>query len=70
MLLSGLGVPAGELIPGRNISPSMVNEIILTGQPPNVIVKGVARTVYWSGNIGVVTENSGKSVVTVLRRRY
>jgi filamentous hemagglutinin len=66
---SGLGAPAGELSPGRNISPDIVNEVISSGQPTYAVVDGVSRTVYWSGNVGVVTENDGNLVVTILRRR-
>ena len=29
---------------------------------------GVKRTVYWSGDVGVVTERNSKIVVTILRR--
>ena len=65
---SGLGAPAGELSPGRNISPNIVDEVIGSGQPTHTVVDGVSRTVYWSGNVGVVTENGGKLVVTILRR--
>ncbi len=65
---SGLGVPAGELSPGSNISPDIVNEVISSGQPTYVVIDGVSRTVYWSGNVGVITENDGNLVVTILRR--
>ncbi|MBF8745845.1 filamentous hemagglutinin N-terminal domain-containing protein [Pseudomonas monteilii] len=65
---SGLGAPAGEKVPGRNVSPNLVDDVIRSGQPVHTVVDGVPRTVYWSGNVGVVTENSGKLVVTILRR--
>lgn len=65
---SGLGTPAGEKGPGRNVSPNFVNDVIRSGQPVHTVVDGVPRTVYWSGNVGVVTENSGRLVVTILRR--
>ena len=65
---SGLGAPVGEKVPGRNVSPNLVDDVIRSGQPVHAVVDGVPRTVYWSGNVGVVTENSGKLVVTILRR--
>ena len=65
---SGLGAPAGEKVPGRNVSPNLVDDVIRSGQPVHTVVDGIPRTVYWSGNVGVVTENSGKLVVTILRR--
>ena len=65
---SGLGAPAGELSPGRNVSANIADYVIRTGQPTHAVVDGVSRTVYWSGNVGVVTENGGKLVVTILRR--
>ncbi len=33
-----------------------------------VSLGGVTRTTYWSGDVGVVTENNGNLVVTILRR--
>lgn len=65
---SGLGAPAGEKGAGRNISPSIVDEVIRSGKSATSVVNGIPRTVYWSGNVGVVTENSGRTVVTILRR--
>ncbi|MBI3563455.1 MAG: hypothetical protein HY080_17260 [Gammaproteobacteria bacterium] len=65
---SGLGAPAGELTPGRNISPNFVEDVIRTGQQTHTVVDDVSRTVHWSGNVGVVTENGGNVVVTILRR--
>jgi len=67
---SGLGAPAGELhpAPGRNISPNIVDYVIQTGEQTHTVVNGVSRTVHWSGNVGVVTENNGRVVVTILRR--
>jgi hypothetical protein len=65
---SGLGAPSGEKVPGRNVSPNLIDDVIRSGQPVHTVVDGVPRTVYWSGNVGVVTENSGKLVVTILRR--
>lgn len=68
MLPSGLGAPAGALTPGRNISPNIVEQVIRTGNPVNSVVDGVTRTTFWSGNVGVVTENNANIIVTVLRR--
>lgn len=65
---SGLGAPAGSIGAGRNISPNIVEEVIKNGEKTEVIVNGVKRTVYWSGEVGVVTENKAKVVVTILRR--
>lgn len=66
---SGLGVPVGADAPGRGISPNIVDYVIRTGEKTiTTTTEGVQRTVHWSGNVGVVTENSGKIVVTVLRR--
>ncbi|NDL64355.1 adhesin [Enterobacteriales bacterium SAP-6] len=65
---SGLVSPAGTVGPGRNITPNMVEHVIKTGSPQTHIVNGVTRTTYWSGDVGVVTENSGKIVVIILRR--
>lgn len=65
---SGLGAPAGEVSPGRNISANIVDYVITFGNLNYTVVNGVPRVVYWSGNVGVVTENSGKLVVTILRR--
>jgi large exoprotein involved in heme utilization and adhesion len=66
---SGLGIPVGADAPGRNISPNIVDYVIRTGERTvTTTADGVQRTVHWSGNVGVVTENGGKIVVTVLRR--
>ena len=66
---SGFGIPVGADAPGRNISPNIVDYVIRTGQKTvTTTADGVQRTVHWSGNVGVVTESSGKIVVTVLRR--
>lgn len=65
---SGLGSPAGTSGPGRNITPNMVEHVIKNGSPQNSVVNGVTRTTYWSGDVGVVTENNGNVIVTVLRR--
>ncbi|MGY0195949.1 DUF637 domain-containing protein [Leptothrix sp. BB-4] len=66
---SGLGIPVGADAPGRNISPNIVDYVIRTGERTvTTTAEGIQRTVHWSGNVGVVTENGGKIVVTVLRR--
>jgi hypothetical protein len=66
---SSLGIPVGSDAPGRNISPNIVDYVIRTGEKTiTTAAEGVQRTVHWSGNVGVVTENAGKIVVTVLRR--
>jgi filamentous hemagglutinin len=66
---SGFGIPAGSDALGRNTPPNIVDYVIRTGEKTAVTTaEGVPRTVHWSGNVGVVTENGGKIVVTVLRR--
>ncbi len=65
---SGLGCPAGKSGLGRNITPNIVEHTIKTGTPQTSISNGVPRTVYWSGGDGVVTENKGNVIVTILRR--
>ncbi|HFV4412194.1 TPA: hemagglutinin repeat-containing protein [Escherichia coli] len=65
---SGLGSPAGTVGPGRNITPNMVESVIKEGVPQNSVVNGVTRTTYWSGDVGVVTENNSNIIVTILRR--
>ncbi|WP_241825978.1 hypothetical protein [Izhakiella australiensis] len=65
---SGLGSPAGTSGPGRNITPNVIEHTIKNGSPQNNVVNGVSRTTYWSGDVGVVTENNGNVIVTVLRR--
>ncbi|MGM7884792.1 VENN motif pre-toxin domain-containing protein, partial [Yersinia enterocolitica] len=65
---SSLGSPAGTIGPGRNITPNMVESVIKEGIPQNSVVNGVTRTTYWSGDVGVVTENNSNVIVTILRR--
>ncbi|WP_081295282.1 hypothetical protein [Gilliamella sp. Choc4-2] len=65
---SGLGSPAGTVGAGRNISPGIVEYTIQNGTKTISKVNGVERTVHWSGDVGVVTENNGKVIVTILRR--
>lgn len=65
---SGLGSPAGTVGAGRNISPNIVEHTIQNGTKTSSMVNGVKRTVYWSGDVGVVTERNSKIVVTILRR--
>ena len=62
---SGLGSPAGTVGPGRNITPNMVESVIKEGTPQNSVVNGVTRTTYWSGDVGVVTENNSNIIVTI-----
>ncbi len=57
----------GEIL-GRNISPGIVEYTIQNGTKTSSMVNGVERTVYWSGDVGVVAENNGKVIVTILRR--
>ncbi|WP_157729828.1 hypothetical protein [Bacterioplanes sanyensis] len=65
---SGLGAPAGTLGAGRNVTPNMVEHVIRNGTSTTSMVNGAPRTVYKSGNVSVVTENGGKTVVTILRK--
>lgn len=60
-----LGAPAGQIGAGRSISPNFVEDVIRTGTPSEVMVKGVPRTIYTSGSVQVVTEQGGRIVVTV-----
>ncbi len=46
----------------------MVESVIKEGTPQNSVVNGVTRTTYWSGDVGVVTENNSNIIVTILRR--
>tara|TARA_R110001583_G_scaffold178739_1_gene334750 strand:- start:1006 stop:1221 length:216 start_codon:yes stop_codon:yes gene_type:complete len=64
---SGLGAPIGASGPGRNVPPSMVEEVIAGGTQKITTVNGVNRTIYTSGNVSVVTENEGKTIITILR---
>ena len=65
---SWLGFPVGTVGAGRNISPNIVEHTIQNGTKTSSMVNGVKRTVYWSGDVGVVTERNSKVVVTILRR--
>lgn len=65
---SGLGAPAGSVGAGRNISPNIVEYVIKNGISNTQVVNDVARTVYSSGDVSIITENAGKIIVTVLRR--
>jgi hypothetical protein len=64
---SGLGTPVGADGPGRNVTPNMVEDVIANGTPTTTTVNGVPRTVYNGGNVSVVTENGGRTIVTILR---
>ena len=64
---SGLGTPAGADGPGRNVTPNMVEDMIANGTPTTTTVGGVERTVFTAGNVSVVTENGGNTIVTILR---
>lgn len=68
MQLSELGFPAGTVRTSRYISPNIVEHTIQNGTKTSSMVNGVKRTVYWSGDVGVVTERNSKIVVTILRR--
>lgn len=68
MQLPELGFPAGKVGAGRNISPNIVEHTIQNRTKTSSMVNGVKRTVYWSGDVGVVTERNSKIVVTILRR--
>ena len=61
----------GRMLPrgmgGRSIAPSFVEHVIATGSKSTQVVDGVARTVFTSGNVKVVTEQGGKVVVSVVR---
>jgi hypothetical protein len=58
-------LPRGLTTEGRSISPSFVDDIIRTTEPLEVTVDGVARQVYRSGSVEVVTEQGGNLIVTI-----
>ena len=62
---SGLGAPAGQIGPGRSISPNFIEEAIQNGTIETQIVNGVERTIYYSGNVQVATEQVGRIVISV-----
>lgn len=64
---SGLGAPAGTVGAGRNISPNIVEDVISQGTPTTIIENGVTRTLYTSGNVKIITEDGGKTIVSILR---
>ena len=64
---SSLGVPAGSVGAGRNISPNIIEHVISTGSSRISVVDGVERTIFTSGNVSVVTEDIGKTIITILR---
>ncbi|PRA75776.1 hypothetical protein CQ054_22665 [Ochrobactrum sp. MYb29] len=64
---SGLGTPAGADGPGRNVTPHMVEDVINGGSVRTTTVNGVPRAIYTSGNVSVVTEDAGRTIVTILR---
>ena len=64
---SGLGAPAGADGPGRNVTPNMVEEVIGGGTKTTTIANGIPRAIYTSGNVSVVAEDNGRTVVTILR---
>jgi hypothetical protein len=67
LLPSSLGTPVGANGPGRNVTPNMVEEVISGGSVTTVTANGVPRTIYTSGNVSVVTENEGRTIITILR---
>jgi RHS repeat-associated protein len=69
MTPSSFGVAAGKSgSAGRSVSPTFVEHVIRTGRRSEVMVDNVSRTIYWSGNVGVVTEDAARIVVTILIR--
>lgn len=64
---SGLGTPAGADGPGRNVTPNMVEHVITSGSVKTVTVNNVPREIYTSGNVSIVTEDAGRTIVTILR---
>lgn len=53
---------------GRGIPPAYVEEAILHGATRDQLVGGVRRTVHTLGDLEVVTEDSGRIVVTISYR--
>jgi hypothetical protein len=67
-LPSSLGAPVGTKGAGRNISPAYVEEVLRhPDRVESVVVDGVNREIYRSGDIAVVTEDKGRVIVTILR---
>ncbi|WP_410529567.1 DUF637 domain-containing protein [Serratia sp. AXJ-M] len=65
---TSLGSPAGTIGPGKTVSPNIVEHVIKTGIAETSISNGIQRTIYRAGDIGVVTENNGNIIITILRR--
>lgn len=65
---TSLGSPAGTIGPGKTISPNIVEHVIKTGVTETSTSNGIQRTIYRAGDIGVVTENNGNIIITILRR--
>ncbi|QJW54282.1 hypothetical protein HL670_01150 [Serratia plymuthica] len=65
---TSLGSPAGTIGPGKTVSPNIVEHVIKTGVTETSISNGIQRTIYRAGDIGVVTENNGNIIITILRR--
>lgn len=65
---TSLGSPAGTIGPGKTISPNIVEHVIKAGVIESSISNGIQRTIYRAGDIGVVTENNGNIIITILRR--
>lgn len=61
---SGLGNAAGGSQVG--VAPEIVEQVINEGTSTTNIVNGVTRTIFKSGDITVVTEESGKIILTVI----
>jgi RHS repeat-associated protein len=63
-------MPRGLTTNGRSISPSNIEDVIQNGTRSDVTVEGVPRQVYRSGTVEVVTEQEGRTVVTVNPYKY
>jgi filamentous hemagglutinin len=63
-------MPRGLTTEGRSISANYIEDVIQTSTHSDVSVDGVARQIYRSGSVEVVTEQGGRIVVTVNPYKY
>ena len=69
MLPRGLGAPAGETSEGRSISPNFVEDVIQSGRMTWQRRNGELRRSYISGSVQVITNWTGRRVITVINRK-
>lgn len=65
-----LGWAAGTERPGVGLAPVFVEDIIRNPvSEMNVMVDGVERTIFKSGEFSIITEQNGKLVITIVRSK-